>query len=411
MTRRLCLVVLLLLCACHKKRATKELFGVKVTPPGVLAKIRPGMSLAELTALVPDMKSDPGKGYALEHPASNVTLYAVVIDDVVADTYIDLVDDHGMELLTAAWGPPDAEPPRDSPKQVAWRSTATGWRASVFCGHGTDSTPLPPFCTISLHPHKPLEEMFGKAIAPFGQFATVKQDMPVAQLAALTHLPAKDSFSIIRDVDYDGAVLFVDAMDGKLFTIHYTLPSLARPMIVKAWGPGTADPGHPDSTTWCDAATSWCATLAGSSTDKDLHLDFVGFMPFEQQIDLLVALSKLSIADGMKAHPELQWAERKEGSSTDHYINFPTSEYTDANMRAIKHLPAGAFETKNGTRYVMTMFEKTTEDAIVGSFTKRWGAPKKSIDKLDKTVTRYEWPKGNSITVDESSLSFVIDPP
>jgi hypothetical protein len=399
MTRRLLLAVLLL-CACHKKRATKELFGVKVTPPGVLAKIRPGMPLAELKALVPDMKNDPGKGYELEHPASNVTLYAVVMNDVVSDTYIDLIDDHGIDLLTSAWGPPDAEKPRDSIKDVAWRSTATGWRASVFCGHGTEVTPLPPFCTITLHPHKPLEEMFGKTIAPVGEYATVKQDTPVAQTKAST----------IRDLDYDGAVEFVDILDGKLFSIHYTLPVLARPMIVKAWGPGTADPGHADSTTWCDAATSWCATLDSASDKDKLRLEFVGFMPFEQQIDLLEALSKLSIADGMKAHPELQWAERKDGTSTDHYINLPISELTDAGMRMVKHLPAGGFELKKGTRYVMTMFEKTTEDAIVASFTKRWGPPKKSIDKLFKEVTRYEWPNGNSVTVDEGSLAFAIDP-
>jgi hypothetical protein len=79
-------------------------------------------------------------------------------------------------------------------------------------------------------------------------------------------------------------------------------------------------------------------------------------------------------------------------------------------MRAVKHNPAGAFEQNNGTQYVMTMFEKDTEGAIVASFTKRWGVPKKSVDKMDKTVTRYVWLNGNSITVDERSLAFAIDP-
>jgi hypothetical protein len=49
--------------------------------------------------------------------------------------------------------------------------------------------------------------------------------------------------------------------------------------------------------------------------------------------------------------------------------------------------------------HIRVGFEKDTEGAIVGSF-----------DKLDKTVTRYVWPHGNSITVDERSLAFAIDP-
>ena len=46
--------------------------------------------------------------------------------------------------------------------------------------------------------------------------------------------------------------------------------------------------------------------------------------------------------------------------------------------------------------HIRVGFEKDTEGAIVGSF-----------DKLDKTVM---WPHGNSITVDERSLAFAIDP-
>ncbi|HEX7700493.1 MAG TPA: hypothetical protein VF403_07225, partial [Kofleriaceae bacterium] len=139
----------------------------------------------------------------------------------------------------------------------------------------------------------------------------------------------------------------------------------------------------------------------------NLDLDFVGYMPFEQEIDLLEALSKLTIADGIKAHPELQWAERKTGDSTDHYIELPINEYTAANWRSMKYVIAVAYPQTHGTSYSMTTFDKPSQDVILASFTKRWGVPKKSIDK---ELTRYEWSNGNSLLINEDSVAMQISP-
>jgi hypothetical protein len=403
MPRRLLLVVLLLVCACHKHRATKELFGVKVTPPGVLAKIRPGMTVAELKALVPDMKNDPGKGYLLEEPASNVKLYAIVMDDAVVDTYIDLVDDHALDLVTAAWGPPDAEKARTDPDEIAWRSTTTGWRASVFCGHGTATTPLPPFCTITLHPHKPLEQMFGKALAPPGELATTKPGTPRAQVAATAHVTIVKDAQVIRTLDYDGATELISIMDGKLYSLSYSLPALARPMIEAAWGPGTSD--KEDGTDWFDAKTGWCARLTLRSDKSTLDLNFVSYMPFEAQIDLFDAMSKGSLADMKKAHPEL--CDVKDGEPTRQRLKLPVHELVSRLELGASYVTASAFSRTSGTLFA-TSADGDALPSILASFTKRWGTPKK---KIDGDTTRYEWSNHNYVGLFDDQVSIQIGPP
>ena len=80
---------LVALAACGKKPATKELFGAKVTPPGVLAKIKPGMTLAEVKAIAPDATEDKAQGWLVGQPASDVKLYVGLLDNAVVDTFAD----------------------------------------------------------------------------------------------------------------------------------------------------------------------------------------------------------------------------------------------------------------------------------------------------------------------------------
>src|SRR3569832_564059 len=132
------LIVLLAVAACHGKRAGKDFFGTQVAPPGVRAQIRPGMTRAQGKAIAPEAKDDPGKGLLVAKPASNVKLYVGMDRDLVDHTYVNYNDDDGKDILTQAWGPPDKEPDREDLHEDKKQNTATGWRATAFCGNGTD---------------------------------------------------------------------------------------------------------------------------------------------------------------------------------------------------------------------------------------------------------------------------------
>src|SRR3569833_4610679 len=99
------LIVLLAVAACHGKRAGKDFFGTQVSPPGVLAQIRPGMTRAQVKAIAPEAKDDPGKGLLVAKPASYVKLYVGMDRDLVDHTYVSYDGDAGMAELTQAWGP------------------------------------------------------------------------------------------------------------------------------------------------------------------------------------------------------------------------------------------------------------------------------------------------------------------
>ena len=383
-------VAVIAMLGCHRN-AGSEYFGTQVTPPGVLAKIRPGMDVDELKKLVPGLRDDDGHGLLLDQPAKNIKLYAVALNDRVVDTYVDYAGSDARDVLTAAWGPPDAEPDREEQGELAWRNATTGWRAHLFCGHGTADTPLPPFCTITFHPYKPLEAMFAKTIAPVGEMAAAKPAMPVTELRAATHLPFDKPDTVLnRTLDYDGADEMVAVVDGRLFEISYRVPKLARAMIDKAWGPGTT---VGTDTMWFDAQSGWFAR-AGAPDDKDgtLNIAFHGYMPFEKLIDVLESMTGAKDADeARKAHPELPWKQARDGV---YDIAMPYNEM-QLPMTAITGMTmVGVFGKGHPPRFDVGMADPAKLDAIVASFTKRWGEPKQTIEKStdkDLQTTTYRW--------------------
>jgi hypothetical protein len=383
------LILVVVVTACHGKRAGKDFFGTQVSPPGVLAQIRPGMTLAQVKTIAPAAKEDPGKGLLLAKPASNVKLYAITDRDLVEYTYADYAGDDGIAMLTQAWGPPDKEPDRGDLHEVAWRSTATGWRAAVFCGNGTDKVKLPPFCTITFHPHLPLEAMFGKRIAPPGEFAKVTPQMTIAQLKATTHLAMltdAPTQTPIRWLDYDGATEHVGIVNGRLYSLDYTVPSTARAAMEKAWGPPTRDGDQP---IWLDAKSGWCAFLSPSSADSShVSIEFQGYQPFAALLDLFENLTKSrSVEDAKKAHPELDW------SASDDLSSFwvAASELSDPGVHAAGMTGVGLFPEKDGVRVVMEQLDVTREPEIVDALTKRWGTPIKTTPDADHV--EYRFPK------------------
>jgi len=382
MNRCLVVAAIAMLGGCHKRSAS-EYFGTRVEPPGILAKVRLGMTVDELKAVVPGAAEDDGHGYLLDKPAKNIKLYAVAVDNVVVEAYADYAGSDARDVLTAAWGPPDAEPDRAEHEQLAWRNVTTGWRARLFCGRGTDETPLPPFCTIAFHPHKPLEAMFGKAIAPPGELAKLAIGMPLDAVRAAT----KRSLAVANatDVDYDGAVEHLDFVDNKLYEVSYALPPQALPIIAKAWGPGTKTG---DKTAWYDAQSGWCAQLV--TNDRGPWLQFTGYMPFDKEIDLLDAMAAAkSYDDAKKLHPELAWDD----DGDKHTLMLPYNEVMHPDAFVAGRMLVGVFDS-NELHFVVSMLDPAKADDIIAAFTKRWGQPKttseNSNDKLLASTT-YHW--------------------
>jgi hypothetical protein len=382
-------VAVIAMFGCHK-RAGSDYFGTQVVPPGVLAKIRPGMTVDELEQLVPKLVDDDGHGLLLEQPASNIKLYAVALDGAVVDTYVDYAGSDGLDVLTAAWGPPDAEHDRDEHDELAWRNATTGWRARLFCGHGTKDTPLPPFCTITFHPHKPLEAMFGRSIAPVGEMAAAKPDMSLDALRAATHLPFNTPDAHLnRNLDYDGASELAALVDGKLVELSYRLPKLARPMIDKAWGSGST--GSDGETVWFDAQSGWFARQrAPYGNDDTFSLAFAGYMPFDKLVDVLDSMTTAtSYDDAHKAHPELPWTDEKDGQ---HVLAMPYTEQADPATALLGHTLVGIYGHARPA-FALNLDAKKA-DAIVASLTKRWGQPKTTIDNPkdpELAATTYRW--------------------
>jgi hypothetical protein len=402
------LVILCVLAACHGKGAGKDYFGTQVSPPGVLAQIRPGMTLAQVKAIAPDAKTVPGKGLLLATPASNVKLYAIMDDDLVQYTYAHYEAEDGMAVLTAAWGPPDKEPDRGDLHNTAWRSTATGWRASVFCGNGSDKVKLPPFCTIEFHPHLPIEMMFGKEVAPPGDLAKVTPRMTLAQLKATTHLPEltdKPSQTTLRWLAYDGAVEHLGIVDGRLYSVDYTVPDPAYAAMEKAWGQPVEEG---DDSIWFDAKTGWSATLAKGIEPHEFRLAFAGYQPFLAEIELLESLAAApTAADAKRSHPELEW-DPSAKSDDEPVLLLRANEYTAPLYRLARILPVALFGNSVAVRAVMGQLDPAKEAVIVDALTQKWGAPKKTTQS--DGVVEYRFAKHGVVIHEGSTLGVHVGP-
>lgn len=403
--RRL-LVLFLAVSACHGKRADKDYFGKQVSPPGILAQIRPGMTLAQVKAIAPDAKTEAGKGLWLASPASNVKLYAIFDGGLVEHTYVDYQAEDGIAMLTQAWGPPDKEPDRGDEHDVAWRSTATGWRAAANCGKSADGTPR---CSIAFHPHLPLEQLFTTPLAPAGELAKVKPRMTLAQLKATTHLPLfndEPTQTTMRYLDYDGAIEHLGIVDGRLYSIDYVVPASARPAIEKAWGPPAQPGAH---ALWFDAKSGWSAMVDQDLSDaKRLRVDLQGYQPFLEQVALLETLAAApTAADAKRSHPELEWDEQSKNDDQPN-VFLPDNELVDPAYRTMRVLPVGLFGNSVAVTAVMGSLDPAREAAIVDALTQKWGAPKKTPQS--DGVYEYRFAKHGALLREPSSLSLHVSP-
>ena len=368
---------------CHHARSqhvAAAYFGTNVVPPGVLAKIRPGMTLAEVTAVAPGLRDVPLRGY-LVADSDAAKQYVVMADGIVVETYVALEGDDATSVITAAWGAPN---PKTS---NVWRGAATGWRANLSCGHGSKHMPVAPACKLTFHPYRPVGELFTKAIAPGGVLAAIKPDATFAEAVAATHLPLSDHRDFERTSEFDGATESVSFTRNQVHISYFFASEVSRSTLDTAWGPAIVHDGNYE--TWIDPNTGWRATC---DCANNMYITFSSYWPTAKVLAMLENIAaSADVASARRTHPELLWDSDGNGFSLPDTANGSTSQ-VQVSLSADKHVTA---------RWLLFVHKTDDRDRTLTELASRWGTPKKQT--TGDTVT-YVYPKHGTLRADENLM-------
>jgi len=290
------LLVLALSACSSAPAATTEFFGPTIEPPRGLAKIQPGMSVAEAMRHVPELREDHGgvrDKLVLASGVSDVRL-EVRVDAGTVTSIIAIVQGQGArELLTRAWGEPEIERDPLGQPEVTWASEATGWKVELDC--------LERNCLVEYVPYHVLTpEFFGAHVVPPGPLASLRLGMPLADARQIAPGPIDVRGGIATGVDGVRQFVAIDDKRGVVRAIYLNLPPHAKPLIEQAWGDGVVatEPVGKTVRVWHDPTTGWRAILRpalGLSHD----LAFENYLPaaqlFGEQPDVLDAVPVLGL--------------------------------------------------------------------------------------------------------------------
>lgn len=278
--------------ACSSSRPlSSDFFGPTIEPPCGLAKIRPGISVAEAKQRLPTLKEDH-RGVrdqlVLDSGVADVALEVRVDSGTVASIFA-IVQGHGArDLLTRAWGQPQITRDSLGQPETTWASENTGWKVKLDC--------LERNCFIEYVPYHALTaELFGAHVMPPGDLANLRIGMKLADARKLAPGPVDVRAGIATGVDGVREYVAIDDKTGTVRSIYLNLPQHAEDLIAEAWGEGAkaTEPVGKTVRVWPDPTTGWRATLRdalGSSHD----LAFDNYLPaahlFGDQPDQLAGL-------------------------------------------------------------------------------------------------------------------------
>jgi hypothetical protein len=235
------LALLSVLAACSKggggKSASIDMFGKKPVPPGDLAKIKPGMTQAQVKALFPGIGPTPNHSGSpsLRIPSGySDAQYDIVFysdRDAVADIDVDVPKAVGAKL-EQAWGAPT-----DKGMFPKWVNDDDGYEASLQ-EMGRKST-------VEFRPFTPLSAaFFGSKPGPIDVLTKVKLGMTRDEIAKAapgfetagapggngSFVPYEAAAKDVRiEIDYSA--------DNKAEQFQVTLPAKGGDIVTKAWGP------------------------------------------------------------------------------------------------------------------------------------------------------------------------------
>ncbi len=357
--------------------ATTEFFGPQLAPPRGLAKIQPGMSVAEARRLVPALREDQRAvrdQLVLDSGVSDVRLEVRVDSGTVASIVAIVQGNTARTMLTRVWGEPQITRDSLGQPEVTWASDSTGWKAKLDC--------LERNCIVEYIPYHVLtSEFFGAHVVPPGALANLRVGMKIAEARKLAPGPVDVRAGIATGVD--GVREFV-ALDDKLGTvraIYLNLPPHAEELIAEAWGAGlpAIEPVGKTVLVWPDPTTGWRATVrAALGSSHDLAFD--NFLPatqlFGEQPDVVDAVPVLGKSvEEVKRMFKDELAQQGRG---DLVLVLPPTEWERAATRISLDVAAGRVRALAFA--IPFKAHPAARDTLLELFTHKWGVPRAGED-------------------------------
>jgi hypothetical protein len=256
-----------------------DFFGPTIEPPCGLARIQPGISVAEAKRRVPGLKEDH-RGVrdqlVLDSGVSDVALEVRVDSGTVASIFA-IVQGHGArDILTRTWGQPQITRDSLGQSEITWASENTGWKVKLDC--------LERNCFVEYVPYHVLtSEFFGAHVVPPGDLANLRIGMKLADARKVAPGPVDVRAGIATGVDGVREFVAIDDKAGTVRSIYLNLPQHAEDLIIEAWGEGwhATEPVGKNVLVWPDPTTGWRATLRDAlGYSHDLAYD--NFLPAAQ---------------------------------------------------------------------------------------------------------------------------------
>ena len=374
------LVPFVVLAACGSApAATTDFFGQTVEPPRGLAKIHPGISVAEAKRLIPTLHEPAQKGVrdelVLDSGVGNVTL-TIRVDAGTVASIVAIVQGHGArELLTRAWGQPQITRDSLGQPEVTWASESTGWKVKLDC--------LERNCLVEYLPYHVLtSEFFGAHVVPPGDLAKLKIGMKLVEARVLAPGPVSVRAGIADEVDGVREFVAVDDKLGTVRAIYLNLPQHSEALIIDAWGAGlpATEPVGKAVLVWPDPETGWRATLRdalGYSHDLAFDNYLTAAQLFGDQPDSLEGLHEPVLG---RPVDEVKRAYKDEITvqGKDLIVTLPPTEWDRFGTRITLATSGG--KVRSLSFAVPWKPHPEARDTLLDLFKHKWGEPKETVD-------------------------------
>jgi hypothetical protein len=368
--------------ACGSPRPlSPDFFGPTIEPPCGLARLKPGISIAEAKRRLPALKEDH-RGIrdqlVLESGVSDVAL-EVRVDSGTVSNILAIMQGHGArELLTRSWGQPQITRDSLGQPETTWASESTGWKVKLDC--------LERNCIVEFVPYHVLTaEFFGAHVVPPGDLANLKIGMRLADARKLAPGPVDVRAGIASGVDGVREFVAIDDKTSTVRAIYLNLPQHAEDLIAEAWSEGwhATEPVGKTVLVWPDPTTGWRATLRDAlGYSHDLAFD--NFLPaaqlFGDQPDQLDGLPEPVLG---KSVDEVKKAYKEAISvvGRDLVLTLLPTEWERGTTRITLAISGGV--VRKMTFSIPFRPHPEARDTLLELFKRKWGEPKLRDDDGD----------------------------
>jgi hypothetical protein len=368
---RAVLAVLTLAACTRAPAASADFFGPTIEPPRGLAKIRPGMSVAQAKQLVPGLREDH-RGVRdhleLDSGTRDVSLQVRIEAGTVQSIVAIVQGDSTRSLLTKGWGEPEIAKDALGQPEITWASERTGWKVKLDC--------LERNCVVEYIPYHVLtKDYFGAHVVPPGRLANLKVGMklPEARVAAPGLIDVRAG--LVTGVDGVREYVAVDDKLGVLRALYLNLPAHAEALITEAWGDGlvATEPVGKKVLVWPDPTTGWRATLRpalGSSQD----LAFDTYLPaaelLGEQPDVIDAVPVL---DHTVDQVKKQFPGTTVAPDRDLFVTLPPTEWERTATRV--RLDIAGNRVRAISFAIPFKAHPEAKDSLYELFLHKWGEP------------------------------------